>query len=112
MSKLYNFSQYATAHAPTQGQKPTGYTLTGYRYDDENEKTYYCNLYIPADRVKIKRDPHGGGWYMTIAMQQITPKYKDENDIQKQQRKTSNLKNGKRPSDDLQSFDNDPDIPF
>lgn len=106
MSKLYNFSQYATAHAPSQGQKPTGYTLTGFRYDDETEKTYYCNLYIPADRVKIKRDPHGDGWYMTIAMQEITPKYKDEKEAEQGKKKP------KKSSDSLQSFDDDPDSPF
>lgn len=107
MSKLYNFSQFATAHAPTQGQKPTGYTLTGYRYDDENEKTYYCNLYIPADRVKIKRDPHGDGWYMTIKMEEITPKYKDKKEAEQGKKKKP-----QKPSDSLQSFDDDSDIPF
>lgn len=107
MSKLYNFSQFATAHAPSQGQKPTGYTITGYRYDNENEKTNYCNLYIPADRVEIKRDPHGDGWYMTIKMEEITPKYKDEKEaVQSKKRKP------KKPSDSLQSFDDDGDIPF
>lgn len=106
MSKLYNFSQFATAYAPTQGQKPTGYTLTGYRYDNEAEKTYYCNLYIPADRVKIKRDPHGDGWYMTIKMEEITPKYKDKKEAERGKKKPQ------KPSDSLQSFDDDSDIPF
>lgn len=106
MSKLYNFSQFATAHAPSQGQKPTGYTVTGYRYDDENEKTYYCNLYVPADRVKIKRDPHGDGWFMTIKMEEIAPKYKDGKEAAQVK------KNSEKPSDSLQSFDDDGDCPF
>lgn len=106
MSKLYNFSQFATAHAPSQGQKPTGYTLTGYRYDDETEKTYYCNLYIRADRVKIKRDPHGDGWYMTIKMEEITPKYKDKKEA------TQGKKKPQKPSDSLQAYDDDDDMPF
>lgn len=106
MSKLYNFSQFATAHAPSQGQKPTGYTITGYRYDDEDEKTYCCNLYIPADRVKIKRDPHGDGWYMTIKMEEITPKYKDKKKTEQGKKKPQ------KPSDSLQSFDDDGDNPF
>lgn len=107
MSKLYNFSQFATAHAPSRGQKPTGYTVTGYRYDDENEKNHYCNLYIPADRVKIKRDPHGDGWFMTIKMEEITPKYKDEKEAEQGKKKKP-----KKPSDNLQSFDDDGDNPF
>lgn len=107
MSKLYNFSQYATAHADKKGTPPTGYTLTGYRYDDEAEKTRYVNLYIPADRVKIKRDPHGDGWYMTIKMEEITPKYKDEKEaVQGKKGKP------KKPSGSLQSFEDDGDIPF
>lgn len=107
MSKLYNFSQYATAHADKKGTPPTGYTLTAYRYDDENEKTYYCNLYIPADRVKIKRDPRGDGWHMTIKMAEITPKYKDEKETEQGKKKKP-----KKPSDSLQSFDDDSDNPF
>ena len=108
MSKLYNFSQFATAHAPSQGQKPTGYTLTGYRYDDEDEKTYYCNLYIPADRVKIKRDPHGDGWYMTIKMAEITPKYKNDSADEGKGKK----RKPQKPSNNLQDYDDDEDSPF
>ena len=108
MSKLYNFSQFATAHAPSQGQKPTGYTLTGSRYDDEDEKTYYCNLYIPADRVKIKRDPHGDGWYMTIKMAEITPKYKNDSADEGKGKK----RKPQKPSNNLQDYDDDEDSPF
>ena len=108
MSKLYNFSQFATAHAPSQGQKPTGYTLTGYRYDDEDEKTYYCNLYIPADRVKIKRDPHGDGWYMTIKMAEITPKYKNDSADEGKGKK----RKPQKPSNNRQDYDDDEDSPF
>ena len=78
MSKLYNLSNYATAHVARKGEKATGYTIAAYTYLNENGAKEYINIYLKADFAQVRRS--ADGYEMVIPFKDFKIKEKQKRD--------------------------------
>lgn len=118
-SSLFNLSGYAKAYTPARGEAANGFMISGYRNGDDDESKEYCNIWIPAKSVVGKKKLPDGSFALTIAFADIEVKVKGE---EENTRTANAAKKGatgtpakgkkKKPSNNLEEFDDDSDIPF
>lgn len=113
-STLYNLSAYARAYTPAAGQPADGFILSGYASDKKNGGKSYVNIWVRGENVIAKRRQPDGTIALSIKFAEV-----EIIDRSKRQQETAaaagNLpapsnKGKKKP--DLQSFDDNFDVPF